>query len=88
MPQPFGLISLLQLQRAFLVSMIAEHTWKRGALALPRPGTAAQDSGVSVVKGRPGGTLGMFCHLEKRTKRMVACSKQALPSTVRAVQAT
>lgn len=68
--------------------MIAEHTWKWGGLALARTGTAAQDSGVSVVKGGMGGTLGMFCHLEKCTVRMVARSKQALRSPVRAVWVT
>lgn len=68
--------------------MIAEHTWKQGTLAFPRTGTVAQDSAVSVVKRRLGGTLDTFCHLEKCTKCMAACSKQALHSTVRAVRVT
>lgn len=39
---------------------------------------AAQGSRVSVVKGRLGGTPGVFCHLEKCTRRAVACSEQAV----------
>lgn len=89
MSQPFGLISLPQLWRAFFflfVSRIAQHTWKRGAPALLHTGTVAEGGGVSVAKGRLAGTPGTFCHHEKHTKHTVVCSKQAFHSTVRAVQ--
>jgi len=71
MSQPLGVASLPQLWKAILVSLIAEHSWKWGAPALPRTGTGAQDSSVSVVKGQLGGTLGMFCHPENCTKHVV-----------------